>query len=194
MASSPLASPRRAATPVRVFSLRRNVSSQTTLAEASGDARFVASLTFEHAPVRLESPVSGEPRFDPGRSACVAWSAANAGVLYYAGAATGGDLLVLDAARAAAGGGAAAGTRTSVVKLPLFEPGDSDDSHDSHDSRLNRTRCVAVASSRRSAGDLVAVGGAAGAFFRNRHARARGVRRGVLGGFRRLSGARQRFG
>ena len=150
---------------VRVFSLRRNVSSQTTLAEASGDARFVASLTFEHAPVRLESPVSGEPRFDPGRSACVAWSAANAGVLYYAGAATGGDLLVLDATRARGDGGAAAGTRTSVVKLPLFEPGDSDDSHDSHDSRLNRTRCVAVASSRRSAGDLVAVGGNGGCVF-----------------------------
>ena len=150
---------------VRVFSLRRNVSSQTTLAEASGDARFVASLTFEHAPVRLESPVSGEPRFDPGRSACVAWSAANAGVLYYAGAATGGDLLVLDATRARGDGGAAAGARTSVVKLPLFEPGDSDESHESHDSRLNRTRCVAVASSRRSAGDLVAVGGDGGCVF-----------------------------
>ena len=150
---------------VRVFSLRRNVSSQTNkLAEASGDARFVASLTFEHAPVRLESPVSGS---GPERSACVAWSAANAGVLYYAGAATGGDLLVLDATRAR-GDGAAAGARTSVVKLPLFEPGDSHDSHDSHDlhdSSLNRTRCVAVASSRRSAGDLVAVGGDGGCVF-----------------------------
>jgi len=142
---------------VRVFSLRRNVSSRTnTLADASGDARFVASLTFEHAPVRSESPVSGS---GPERSACVAWSAANAGVLYYAGAATGGDLLVLDATRARGDGGAAAGARTSVVKLPLFEPGDS------HDSRLNRTRCVAVASSRRSAGDLVAVGGDGGCVF-----------------------------
>ena len=95
----------------------------------------------------------------------MAWSAANAGVLYYAGAATGGDLLVLDATRARGDGGAAAGARTSVVKLPLFEPGDSDESHESHDSRLNRTRCVAVASSRRSAGDLVAVGGDGGCVF-----------------------------
>ena len=149
----------------RVFSLRRNVSSQTTLAEASGDARFVASLTFEHAPVRLESPVSGEPRFDPGRSACVAWSAANAGVLYYAGAATGGD--AVGAGRDAR---VATGWRRGVDsnlgrQAPLFEPGDSDDLHDSHDSRLNRTRCVAVASSRRSAVGLVAVGGNGGCVF-----------------------------
>jgi hypothetical protein len=92
----------------------------------------------------------------------VAWSAANAGVLYYAAAATGGHLLVLDARQGfkAFDGGELplAEARTSVVKLPFPEPNDSHGSH--------RTRCVAVASSRRGcAGDLIAVGGDRGCVF-----------------------------
>jgi hypothetical protein len=90
----------------------------------------------------------------------VAWSAANAGVLYYAAAATGGHLLVLDARQGFRGDGGSnlAEARTSVVKLPFPEPNDSHGSH--------RTRCVAVASSRRGcAGDLIAVGGDRGCVF-----------------------------
>ena len=112
-------------------------------------------MTFEHAPNRRFEAFVGEtaqcadvPGSSPGRSACVAWSAVNAGVLYYACAATGGNLLVLDARHDMNtlgdldGGSNLAEGRPffSVVKLPFP---DLDDSHP------HRTRCVAVASSRR---------------------------------------------
>jgi hypothetical protein len=156
----------------RVFSLRRIASGALSAStdDAFATPRFAASLTFEHAPERRfeafetvgESARDDVPGSNQGRSACVAWSAANAGVLYYAAAATGGHLLVLDARQGfkAFDGGELplAEARTSVVKLPFpSEPGDSHGSH--------RTRCVAVASSRRSAGDLIAVGGDRGCVF-----------------------------
>ena len=151
---------------VRVFSLRRTATRDAeSPADDSGTPRFVASLTFEHAPVRAETfaeeaarhPSRAEvPSSSPGRSACVAWSAANAGVLYYAGAATGGRLLVLDAKRSRGDGRAAAEDRTSVVELPFPEP---------DDSCPHRARCVAVTNCRRAAGDLVAVGGDGGCVF-----------------------------
>jgi WD40 repeat protein len=157
----------------RVFSLRRIASGALSAStdDAFATPRFAASLTFEHAPERRfeafetvgESARDDVPGSNQGRSACVAWSAANAGVLYYAAAATGGHLLVLDARQGfkAFDGGELplAEARTSVVKLPFpSEPGDSHGSH--------RTRCVAVASSRRGcAGDLIAVGGDRGCVF-----------------------------
>jgi hypothetical protein len=156
----------------RVFSLRRMKSGALSAStdDAFATPRFAASLTFEHAPERRfeasetvgESARDDVPGSNQGRSACVAWSAANAGVLYYAAAATGGHLLVLDARQGfkAFDGGELplAEARTSVVKLPFpSEPGDSHGSH--------RTRCIAVASSRRSAGDLIAVGGDRGCVF-----------------------------
>ena len=156
----------------RVFSLRRMKSGALSAStdDAFATPRFAASLTFEHAPERRfeafeasetvgESARDDVPGSNQGRSACVAWSAANAGVLYYAAAATGGHLLVLDARQGFRGDGGSnlAEARTSVVKLPFPEPGDS---------HTHRTRCVAVASSRRGcAGDLIAVGGDRGCVF-----------------------------
>ena len=140
---------------VRVFSLRRTAAGETASpADDSDHPRFVASSTFEHAPVRAEG--FGRRGSSPGGSACVAWSAANAGVLYYAGAATGGELLVLDAKRARGDGGDAAEARTSVVELPT---------PDRDDSCPRRARCVAVTNRRGAAGDLVAVGGDDGCVF-----------------------------
>jgi hypothetical protein len=121
----------------RVFSLRRIESGALSAStdDAFATPRFAASLTFEHAPERRfeafeasetvgESARDDVPGSNQGRSACVAWSAANAGVLYYAAAATGGHLLVLDARQGfkAFDGGELplAEARTSVVKLPFL--------------------------------------------------------------------------